>query len=93
MPLRRDEIDPYAYDAIMALFELKEAIMEEEARLEIAHDEILKLNDLEADLETTWTQYTLSAAQAIQLLSERRKLIELRANLSGALRLAPMEER
>lgn len=59
----------------------------EARRIENADPEIRKLNDLEADLNNAYAYppQPLSNAQMGTLLSERRKVIELRSLLSGVM--------
>ena len=65
--------------------------MDEEERMRLAEGEIDRLDALEKDWKTYLLRSDLSAAQEAKALEERRKIVELRANLSGALRMAPVE--
>lgn len=65
----------------------------ETARLELAQPEIDRLNNLEVELEKlSFSATPLTNAQLITTLSERRKVIELRCQLSGALPRPVLQE-
>lgn len=64
----------------------------EEARKEAARPEIRKLDALEGDIASAWLSQTFTAAQLIAVFAERRKIIELRARLSGVMPTPTVED-